>query len=379
MLVATIIPGIVIIMLLFEKYIIQRGVRSLQLRIHVNGTRGKSSVTEYIAAGLSDLSPGIMAKITGIVPAIIINGEPHPIRRRGMARVQEQFHTILSAARSGAKSLVLECMSISPELQRLESRIFRPHIYVITNIRDDHREEMGENISVQVDSICSAIPPDCIVVTGEVRFLDRIREYADAVNSPVICARDPGPEIVSGIPDGVFAENVSLAMAVCELAGAEIKGALKRIKELLTARPSPMVTIRHDDREIRFLNAFAANDIDSTVSLLDRWLTATGHQGKTSILFNTRADRPVRTDLFAGWIAANSSSVDQVIITGDHSARARYSIIRKGFDSTRIHSWRRKQVKTLVDNLFSLLDDRSLVIGVGNISGEGLNIVKLLS
>ena len=138
MLIVSIIVCIIIVLLIFEKWLLQRGVDSLSLRIHVTGTRGKSSVTEYIASGLSAMYPGVMAKITGVIPTIIQNGSRNRIKRRGIARVQEQVKTIFSASRSRSGALVMECMSISPDLQQLESRFFRPHILVITNIRDDH-------------------------------------------------------------------------------------------------------------------------------------------------------------------------------------------------------------------------------------------------
>jgi len=48
-------------LLIIERKVISTSVLALQLRIHVNGTRGKSSVTKYIAAGLSTQDPAVMA------------------------------------------------------------------------------------------------------------------------------------------------------------------------------------------------------------------------------------------------------------------------------------------------------------------------------
>jgi len=71
---------IAIILLSFEAYVVKKRVRRILLRIHVNGTRGKSSVTEYIAAGLRP-EKKVLAKITGIKPTIIYPDGKHRLSR----------------------------------------------------------------------------------------------------------------------------------------------------------------------------------------------------------------------------------------------------------------------------------------------------------
>ena len=56
---------------LIENYYHQKSVNSIPLRIHVNGTRGKSSVTRLIAAGLREGKLKTFAKTTGTTPRII--------------------------------------------------------------------------------------------------------------------------------------------------------------------------------------------------------------------------------------------------------------------------------------------------------------------
>ncbi|MBM4170972.1 MAG: hypothetical protein FJ214_03780 [Ignavibacteria bacterium] len=50
---------------------------------------------------------------------------------------------IKRAAKNNVDAIILECMSIKPELQIIESKVLNPHYYVITNIREDHLEELG--------------------------------------------------------------------------------------------------------------------------------------------------------------------------------------------------------------------------------------------
>ena len=378
MLIVSILLSIIFAMLIFEKSTVHRSVSNLQLRIHVNGTRGKSSVTEYIAAGIFMAQPEVMAKITGIIPTIIHNGEEQIIKRAGVARVQEQFYTIRLAAKMKAKSLILECMSISPELQRLESRFFKPHIYVITNIKDDHREEMGKMLEDQADSICNAIPANCTVITNELRYLDKIREIATANNSLVVSPQPLKPELLKRLPFGIFPENISLAIAVCDVAGFNYELAEEGIINRILSSKSPLFSINYDSKEIKFLNAFAVNDVDSTSSFLKHWQKNLGNNGKISVILNTRADRPIRTDLFAGWISDISSSISNIIVTGDHVNRAKYSMLKAGVDNGKIYIWQSKHLKRLKKNLFNMIDDGSLVVGVGNIGGDGFTILSEL-
>ncbi len=378
MLIVSILLSIIFAMLIFEKSTVQRSVSNLQLRIHVNGTRGKSSVTEYIAAGIFMAQPEVMAKITGIIPTIIHNGAEQNIKRAGVARVQEQFYTIRLAAKMKAKSLILECMSISPELQRLESRFFKPHIYVITNIKDDHREEMGKRLEDQANSICNAIPANCTVITNEIRYLDKIKEIATANNSLVVSPQPLKPELLKRLPFGIFPENISLALAVCDVAGINYELAEQGIINRILSSKSPLFSINYDSKEIKFLNAFAVNDVDSTGSFLKHWQKNLGNNGKISVILNTRADRPIRTDLFAGWISDISSSLSNIIVTGDHVNRAKYSMLKAGVDKGKIYIWQSKHLKRLKKNLFNMIDDGSLVVGVGNIGGDGFTILSEL-
>jgi poly-gamma-glutamate synthase PgsB/CapB len=366
-----------ICLLIFENWALKRNVNNLQLRIHVNGTRGKSSVTEYIAASIGNAKPSVMAKITGIVPTIMLNGEKQTIKRVGITRVQEQIGVIKRASRKKTDTLVMECMSISPELQRLESTFFRPHIYVITNIKDDHREEMGKTLEEQANSICSAIPENCIVVTDEKLFLPKIEKFATRMKSRVVVSEGVSQSLLQSIPDSVFVENVALALSVCKAAGIDNQLAEQGIMDYVKTLKSPLTHLNYKGKEILFLNAFAVNDVDSTSNFIDHWKQILGKNYKTTILFNTRADRPIRSDLFAEWIA-KIPFIENVIVIGDHSSRAKRSLLRFGLAVERIHVWNQKKMKNFKENLLSSIPDDSLVVGVGNISGSGFRVINEL-
>ena len=75
-----------------ESYFHNLSVGNIPHRIHVNGTRGKSSVVRLIAAGLREGGMKVFAKTTGSCPRVIDhNGIDHEIVRLRSASIGEQI------------------------------------------------------------------------------------------------------------------------------------------------------------------------------------------------------------------------------------------------------------------------------------------------
>src|SRR5512136_396561 len=96
------IPLVVIVFLFVEKLVHDRTVRRIPIRIHVNGTRGKSTVVRLTAAALRDAGIRTLAKTTGTTPTLIYpDGHEEAIRRRGPSRIREQMSFMKKAAAMG--------------------------------------------------------------------------------------------------------------------------------------------------------------------------------------------------------------------------------------------------------------------------------------
>jgi poly-gamma-glutamate synthase PgsB/CapB len=68
-----------------------KNVKAIPIRIHVNGTRGKSSVTRLIASGLRAGGISTIAKTTGTLPRVIMpDGREAAIIRLMGANIIEQ-------------------------------------------------------------------------------------------------------------------------------------------------------------------------------------------------------------------------------------------------------------------------------------------------
>src|SRR6058998_2837088 len=98
----------------------RRNLRRIPVRVHVNGTRGKSSVTRLIAGGLRAGGPRTFAKTTGTAARMILpDGSEVSVYRIGPPNIIEQTRIVRRAVETGAEALVVECMAVTPELQPL--------------------------------------------------------------------------------------------------------------------------------------------------------------------------------------------------------------------------------------------------------------------
>src|SRR5436190_14543319 len=108
------VTAVLIVAALLEAIAHRRNLRRVAIRIHVNGTRGKSSVTRLIAAGLREAGILTCAKTTGTLPRMIMpNGLEYPVFRPSHANVIEQIRIVRAAATFPAQALVIECMALT--------------------------------------------------------------------------------------------------------------------------------------------------------------------------------------------------------------------------------------------------------------------------
>lgn len=359
----------ILLFLVFETIMTSGRVAFLRHRIIVNGTRGKSSVTELIHSGLS--SEPTLGKITGVIPQLIYPDGTHSIiRRKGRARVQEQIRTLRTAVKLRVNNLVMECMSLNPELQKLETRVIKPTVYVITNIRNDHFEVMGKTLPEQAESICEAIPANSIVVTGEKDFLPLIESNAKLKNSKVI-------SVALTEDDMDFVKlNLAIALKVCWLCGIDKSDAIERINQ----KKEPISPCIYElPGDSKFIDGFAVNDTPSAGQFLQKFRAQYANLKKLVIVLNTRNDRPFRSLEFARWInSLENEFLHSVILAGDHTGYTERKLIKLGFSPKKIKVWRKKDFNFPEDTFLKAGFDESLILGIGNIAGDGFKFLNSL-
>ena len=163
------------IFLVSERLLLQYARKRFALVIHVNGTRGKSTVTRMIHALLRGLDFEAFGKTTGSAARMLLpDGAEKPVQRFGPANVREQRNMMLRFAFTGSnkkKALVFECNAIREELQDVSAKWLKPDISVITNVREDHVLELGGPLEA-AESFARAVPQNSVLVTSDRQYLD---------------------------------------------------------------------------------------------------------------------------------------------------------------------------------------------------------------
>src|SRR5262245_61858103 len=147
----------------------QRSLGRIPIRILVNGIRGKSSITRLVAGALRGGGLRVVAKTTGTAARYIHpDASEEPVYRTfGIANVIEQVGIVLRAAAERPDVLVVECMAVQPALQELsQHKLIRSTIGVLSNVREDHLDEMGPTTDDVARSLARAMPAGGVCVTA---------------------------------------------------------------------------------------------------------------------------------------------------------------------------------------------------------------------
>ncbi len=347
-----------------ESWRARRDRRRLQHVVHVNGTRGKSTVCRLIDAGLRSGGLRVFCKTTGTVPMVIgTDGLERPLKRRGPANIREQLSVLHAAAAENAQVLVVECMALIPELQyTAQHKMLRADIGVITNVRHDHTEIMGSTPEEICDALSNTIPENGVLFTGECRLADRLAGHASALNTEFISALPDGTE-----PELDFAENVALALSVCVSLGVDRAAALGG---MLRFRPDPYAVSVYRVGEGLFINAMSANDPQSTRMVWDSLRRRLQLGGKRLILLiNSRSDRGSRTGDMLG--LADGLAPAEIWLMGSARHLLRHLLLRRRKNPPPIRLLRCADSAAL-----SSLSPRDVLFAIGNIAGPGKKLVQ---
>lgn len=337
--------------LLWEKQTNDRALRSFRHVIHVNGIRGKTGVCRLLDAHLRGAGFRVFTKTTGSVPAYIdTEGVEHTLKRRGMANIGEQLAIIRQASRERAEVLILECMAVQPELQKVSQRdMVRGDVNVITNARYDHSFEMGETLEEIAEALAGTIPTGGALFTADEDRFPYFQERCRALGSKAFLCR-------SG--DGVD-ENQAIARAVGAYLGVPVEtfpDHIRAYQQDFGARH-----LYRQENGQAFVNLFSANDPQSTRMLLDRYLP---DSSEAVLLYNNRSDRPDRLLLFVRHFFPQIRC-RKVVVMGEAKALACRLLRRSGLPVEQAKGWRAALAAA----------EGAPVVGIGNIKGQAADMV----
>ncbi len=372
-----ILLSILLIIGLVEFYYHDYYLKSIPIRIHVNGARGKSSVTRLITAGIRESGKKVIGKTTGSSPRIINQeGKDVKIHRLRSASIGEQVRLIRNFAKQNIEILVIECMAVQPQYQWIsEQRMIQSSIGVVTNVRPDHLDEMGYTMNDIAMSLSNSIPKNGKLIVHKDRFNCMFDEIAKSRNTTLKVVENSkvDDDYMQKFNYFEHKENVDLALSVCTELGIDEKTALEGILKN-TPDPGALViwNVKIKNNINHFVSAFAANDPQSTLDicnkLSDRYLDS-----QKCIFLNTRSDRQYRTVQLLSLIYEQIVP-NKLIVRGDKldSLIGKYDFESKGIEVVRFSNSSKSQ--SIIDFIGGL--DNYLVIGVGNIVGWGDGFVQ---
>lgn len=315
-----------------EKLLHQKNLQTIPLRIHVNGTRGKSSTTLLIAGALREAGYKVVAKTTGTTPLITLtDGEVIPIVRKRPVTILEQLKVVRLVASQGAEVLVVECMGVNPEVQWIsEKHLIQSQIGIITNVRADHLDEMGTNLTEIAETLARTIPKQGVLITAEKDQLPLLQTLA-AQKSTKVYQVDPDSitkEELSLFQHTVFPENVALALQVSAYLGLGHNEALQGMRKV---EPDPgafkIWKLQQGSKTFYLINALAANDVSSTHAAWQIWQEQMPNETISIGLYNNRADRGFRIPEMAQF--CQERNFEQLLITGElrHLAQQKFKTL----------------------------------------------------
>lgn len=374
---AGIVAGLVLLRWGLESAAHRRRLERVPIRIHVNGIRGKSTVTRILAGMLREAGYTTVAKSTGTFAAVIDTaGTDVPIVRKGPPTILEQIEVADEWLGDGVDAWVVECMALKPAYQRIsEERIVRSTIGVLTNVREDHQDVMGETLPEIARSLLSTCPRDGLLITSEQdpEIVAVMREVAGSLGTDVLVV-DPDwvtDEDIARFDYIAFKENVAIGLAVADELDIDRETA---IAGMVAAPPDPgVLRLKHldiGDKRVTWANLFAVNDRESMIAVmpkLEAWVT---DDTTTVGILNNRSDRERRATQFAD-IAVRDLSFDRLVTFGAYETRVTERLLSNGYPRERIINLGEDRDPTVDEIIRRMIHDQPtehvLVVGFVNI------------
>ncbi|MBD3647865.1 MAG: poly-gamma-glutamate synthase PgsB [Pseudomonadales bacterium] len=380
------ILAVLLILGILEAIIHRFVLARLPVRIHVNGTRGKTSVARLIAAGLRAGGYRVCAKTTGSFACVTgPDGRDYPIHRSEQPNIIEQLRIMYRLVAFNPEVIVIECMALNPRYQMLSERqMVRSTHGVITNARPDHLDVMGPTPEDVALALAGSTPFGTKLFTAERKFLDIFERSAAERNTTLhTTSEDDVAAITEKELDGFryteHAENVALALKVCEDLGVNRNEAIQGMQALPPEiGATRILQVQFYSRSLIFVNAFAANDPESTEMIWERVVERYGEGHSKIALVNCRFDRPQRSQQLAE-VAAKWTPADHYILMGTgtllfvkaaikHGMMANDMTITEGMDSDEIF-----------ENILAHSEGDTLIVGMCNVKGPGAQLSRFFS
>ena len=300
------VAAVLVISGIIEKRQIKKAVKEIELRVNVNGIRGKSTATRFITAILNEAGYRVVGKTTGTSARLILWGRrlEENIKRRPVGpNIGEQITVLKKAARMNANALVCECMAVKPEYQVVyQNEIIHGNVVVLTNVVEDHLDEMGPTTEQIAWAFADTIPYNGTLVITAGEYAEFFKKEAEKRNTKVVCV-DPeeiSDDYLNEFPFMVFKNNCAIGLGFARAMGIDEELAKRA---MLKSHPDPgatrIVRVNRNGQKSYLVNAFAANEPSSSLEILSRISEGPLPKNDAMLILCCRDDRVDRTHQFA--------------------------------------------------------------------------------
>ena len=363
----------------------QKRIYSIPIRIHVNGTRGKSSVTRLIGAALNEGGIKTITKVTGTYPRLILeDGTESEIYRKSNANIIEQLGIVKFAAEKKVTALVIECMALEPQYQSItEMQMIHATIGVITNVRLDHVDVMGYTLPEIASVLGRTIPKNQHFFTSENQIPDVLETIANQKKAVIHFSE------ASSVSDYEMKsfnyiehkDNVALALDISKHLNIDRETALRGMyKANPDAGALNQYSVELQNKKIIFYNGFAANDPQSTLMIWQKLRDENELEGTRIVLLNTRQDRLDRAKQLAEMVGKEiNDEADLLILIGQSTDVVENLSIQFGFKKSKIVNLGWTEASAVFENILLNTNIISTIVAIGNIGGMGNSVVEYFS
>jgi len=356
-------------------------LNKIPVRININGIRGKSTITRMVYSVLREDRIRVVGKTTGTDARMLywFTDKEYPVIRKPQgANIGEQRDIIRKVVKQRATALVNECMAVNPDYQiTFQNDLVMANIGVIVNVMEDHMDVLGPTLQDVAQAFTATIPYNGKLVVMQDKYTKFFAKEARKRKTELIVVdKEKVPESYLRKFDYlVFPDNVAITLGVAQALGIDQQTALQG---MLNAPPDPgAVEIKYFQANSTtnvFVNAFAANEPQSTKAILNKVESYDYPYSKKIVILNCRSDRVDRTRQFVENFIAEVD-YDTLICTGKSTQMV----------TDKMQSQPNKRYLNLEGAPFADIErtilkesQHALVFCVGNIHGPGGRIAEFI-
>ncbi|MBN2010861.1 hypothetical protein JW960_16050 [candidate division KSB1 bacterium] len=355
----------------------QQRLKKIPIRIHINGTRGKSLLTRMIVDLFRYEGWAAAAKVTGEQPQFYSSQTGWAMWRRiAPARIKENLRFVKTAYLHHPKAIVVENMALAPENQyAAETHMIQSTVSIVTNIREDHLEVMGADRTRVGETLSRCIPQNGTLLIPEAELLPTIKKQANESENTIITVPVSNQKNLRTL--NVFDSSFALLEQIKEHFHISTESFDKTVTDWQRQlQPHHFLLPLPNTNSQQFLvNLFTCNDVQSARELIHSLQQSETIHPPYDIILTCRGDRPLRTIAFLEWLGS-SEYIYRLVLAGTVPKLAVRRIIHSSPPLKNAVSFSRRMNPHRI--LSSLQHGTTYVLGLGNYVNTGERILDYL-